>query len=363
MKSRILIWCLWIIIPSGVLRAQEANTGFDLGVTVSGEALYSPMLSSAPRDGSPATGAFRAVLYPTLKLGDHWQISAAVESYSQPYFYEDLSNSEKGVDITLLQAQVSYSRFWKDRSIVVRAGQLSSAFGSFLLRYDDAVNPLVDMPASYGYYYKGVTTASLAGVEVDGTFGKFDIRNQITNSSPANPRSIIDGDQYANWAGGAGYTIHQGLRVGVSAYRGPYLDHNYAYYFPGESNPSQLPATGVGADVQWGFGHWNLNGEWQRFQMDYHAIPTFIEQTGYGEARLVLGPRWYAATRLGYVQPAAFAGTQTYEFAVGYRLASHELLKVDYEINRGANIPGNQQNVLAIQFVTTLHPLSISGRQ
>jgi len=32
-----------------------------------------------------------------------------------------------------------------------RAGQLGSAIGSFNLRYDDAVNPLIDMPSLYGY--------------------------------------------------------------------------------------------------------------------------------------------------------------------------------------------------------------------
>ena len=362
MRSRVLLFCFWLLIPAGILRAQEANSGFDLGVTASGEALYSPMLSSAPRNGSAATGAFHAVLYPTLKLGDHWTVSGAVEAYSHPYFYADFSTDARGVEVNILQAQVSYSRFWADRSLIVRAGQLSSAFGSFLLRYDDAVNPLVDLPMSYGYYSNGVTIKSLAGVELDATFGKFDLRNQITNSSPANPRSILDSDQYANWAGGAGYTIRQGLRVGVSAYRGPYLDHQFPYYFPGEASPSQLPATGVGADVQWGQGHWNVNGEWQRFQMDYHAIPTFINQIGYGEVRLGLNPRWYVATRLGYDRPSAFPGSQSYEFAVGYRAGSHELVKVDYEFNQGANIKGNQQNTLAIQFVTTLHPLSISGR-
>jgi hypothetical protein len=362
MKSRALLFCLWVLIPAAILRAQEAHSGFDLGVTASGEVLESPQLSSAPRDGSVVTGAFRVVLYPTLKLTDHWTVSGAVEAYSHPYFFADLSTNENGVEVNIMQAQVSYSRFWGNRSFIVRAGQLSSAFGSFLLRYDDAVNPLVDMPMSYGYYLKGVTTESLAGAELDATFGKFDVRNQITNSSPANPRSILDGDQYANWAGGAGYTIRQGLRVGVSAYRGPYLDHQFPYYFPGEDSPSHLPATGVGADVQWGQGHWYFNGEWQRFQMDYHAIPTFIEQTGYGEARLTLHPRWYVATRLGYVRPSAFVGSQSYEFAVGYRAGSHELVKVDYKINQGANIKPNQQNVLAIQFVTTLHPISFSGR-
>ena len=44
---------------------------------------------------------------------------------------------------------------------------LSSAFGSFLLRYDDAANPLIDMPQAYGYYGAGVTDYGLAAAQVD----------------------------------------------------------------------------------------------------------------------------------------------------------------------------------------------------
>ena len=99
----------------------------------------------------------------------------------------------------------------------------------------------------------------------------------------------------------------QGLRVGASAYRGPYLDRQYAYFFPGESDPIDLPATAVGVDVEWGHGPWNVNGEWQRFQMDYHAIPTFINEVGYGEARLTVRPRWYVATRLTSIRPSVGA--------------------------------------------------------
>ena len=140
--------------------------------------------------------------------------------------------------------------------------------------------------------------------QVDGTVGPFDMRAQFTTSSPANPRSVFDKDQYANWAGGAGYTIRQGFRVGVSAYRGPYLDRHYQYYFPGEAPPRDLPATGYGLDVQWGRGPWNVYGELSHFQFAYKAIPTFNMHTGYAEVRRVLTPRWYVAARTGYERPA-----------------------------------------------------------
>ena len=360
MKPRLIILCLLSLGVTVATWAQEAESGLNVAATISAQGLYSRQLSSPPRNSDDVTGAFRAVLYPTWKVNQNWTFSAAIEGYSYPFFFEDIYTSKHGFTVQVLHADLSYSRFWTNRSIVVRAGQLSPAFGSFLLRYDDAVNPLIDVPMSYGYYLRGVSTGSLAGVGVDATFGKVDVRGQLTNSSPTNPRSVLDSGQYLNWTVGGGYTIRQGLRAGFSAYRGPYLDHQYPYFFPGESDPRNLPATAVGIDAQWGFGHWNINGEWQHFRMDYTVIPTFTESVGYAEARYVVHPRWYLAARIGYASPSAIPGWRTYEAAVGSRAGKHQLIKLEYELQQGPAISGSQQNTLAIQFVTTLHPISVA---
>jgi hypothetical protein len=243
---------------------------------------------------------------------------------------------------------------------VIRVGQLSTAFGSFPLRYDDAVNALIDKPMSYGYYGAGVSTLGMAGAQADITLGKLDARAQFVNSSPANRRSIFDRDQYGTWAGGAGYTITQGFRLGVSAYRGPYLDRQYAFYFPGEAKPRDLPATAIGIDAQWGRGPWNLYGEWQRFQMDYRAIPNFLQQVGYVEARRNLHPRWYVAARAGYLLASAYPGREAYEFTVGYRPSRFELVKIGYQAQHGPAIRGTSANAFLVQLVTTFGPLSIA---
>jgi hypothetical protein len=101
------------------------------------------------------------------------------------------------------------------------SGQLSSTFGSFLLRYDDAVNPLPGIPSTYGYYAP-ISPLGLAGAEVNATTGRLDMRAQFVNSSPAIPRAITAADQYGNWAGGAGFRIRQGFRIGASTYREPF---------------------------------------------------------------------------------------------------------------------------------------------
>jgi hypothetical protein len=341
-----------------VCLAQEAASGVELSGTVSVEAVDSQQLTESPRDGSNIAGGFRAVLYPVWKIDNHWAVSAAAQLYSRPYFYDQFNTQGYGLTANLLQASLSYSQFFPHGSLVIRAGELSSAFGSFLLRYDDAVNPLIDIPLTYGYYYEGVSTLSLAGAQADVTLGKFDARLQFTNSSPINPRSVFEHDQYGNWAGGAGVTIKQGFRIGASMYRGPYLDRQYPYYFPGEAPPNQLPATAVGVDVSFGHGPWNLYGEWQHFQLDYHVIPTLIYQAAYVEARRTLSPRWYLATRLSYTRANEGSPYQVYEVAAGFRLSRFELVKFGYEIEQGPAIRGTLDNTAAVQLVTTFGPLS-----
>ncbi len=351
--------CLGLAICLPVARAQEAASGFEVRTTLSEEGVYSHELTEPPRSGDPVAGGFRAVFYPVWKWNEHWTVEGAVQVYSRPYFWEQFSTQGYGVKTDVLQAHLNYSRFWKKGSLVVRAGMLSSAFGSFLLRYDDGVNPLIGMPMTYGYY-SGVSPLGLAGAQVDATVGKVDFRSQFVTSSVVNRRSIFDHDQYGNWAGGAGYTILQGFRVGASAFRGPYLDRQSPFFFPGEANPKDLPGSGIGVDLSWARGGWNVYGEWQRLQMDYRLIPTFSEHAAYGEIRRVLHPRWYVAARLGYLRASAFPGYQSYETAVGFRPNAHQLVKMDYEIEQGPTIRGTLNNTFAVQLVTQFRAISLA---
>jgi len=348
-----VVYFFWL---APICFAQEAGSGFDVRTTISAGAFYSDQLTETPRDGAPAAAGFRWVLYPTWKISSHWTVAGAIQTQSRPYLSEDFSSQGYGVRTNILQGYLCYSQFWNGGSVAVRMGQLSTAFGSFPLRYDDTDNPLIDLPTPYGYYYSTVSILGHAGAQVDANIGKVDFRAQLVNSSPANPRSILAHDQYANWAGGAGYTIRQGLRIGASTYHGPYLDRHSPFFFPGEAAPVSLPATAFGVDAQWGHGAWNLYGEWQHFRMDYRAIPVFTEHAGYGEARYVLSPRWYVAARLGYVRANAFNGHQSYEFAAGYRANQYQVLKVGYEV-----APGSLRNTVALQLVTSFRAFSIAA--
>jgi hypothetical protein len=355
-KPAILLLVLSAILGRQPLAAQEeAATGVDLRASLSGQFAASSIFTQPDFAGPPASAGFRGMFYPTFKFNQHWTVTGAWQLHTNPYFYDTFSTPGYGAKGEILQGSLNYARVSERGSVVVRAGMLSTAFGSFLLRYDDADNPLAGVPQAYGYYYASVSTLAVAGIQLDATHGKFDGRAQFANSSPADPRSIFAHDQYGNWAGGGGYTIRQGLRVGVSAYRGPYLSRDYDYFFPGEANPNTLPAHALGADVEWAHGHWNVQGEFQRFVMPYAVIPTYRKDAGYGEVRRALGPRWYAAARTGYSSANEGGNTERYEFATGFRPNRFELLKFDFDLDHNSQSTVPNTKTFTIQFVTTLH--------
>lgn len=351
-----LFLCLaWGALNSRSLSAQEAGSGFDLRATLTGQAAASSELTDAPRSGSAGVAGFRSVVYPTWKIDNNLFVTGALQFATRPYFFEDFSTPGYGAKGSILQATLNYARVSNKGSVLLRAGELPTAFGSFLLRYDDADNPLVDMPMEYGYYYAPVSMLGLAGGQIDATRGKWDARAQFVNSSPVNPRSLFAKDQYGNWAGGAGYTIRQGFRVGASTFWGPYLDRKYRYFFPGEANPSTLPARALGLDAGWAHGHTSVLAEVQAFVFPYKAIPTFREWAGYGEVKQVLNPRWFVAVREGVTSSNEGGKSQCIESSVGFRPDRLQLIKIEYEYEHYATGVSHNENTLAVQFVTTLH--------
>lgn len=386
--------------------AQDAGFGVSIPVIVSGGAMYTGRLQLGEPDASPLTGGLRAVVYPTVQLGSHWFVYAAVQGRLAPYFYYDAYEPDHEVYFDTLQAFLGYQVRTEKTSWVFKAGRLSSAFGSFPLHYDDAENPLLDQPLSYiqtltirpdqlacgvndllSQYYgwvsnscggvageaeglTPVTLYGLPGIEADFSGYRLDARVQVTSGSPANPLSVSYVPEYAQWTAGAGYTIRQGFRVGVSGFRGPYLDPAVASLLPAGTTVRDFPASGVGVDVQWSRGHWSMSGEWQRFQFDspnFTVAPSVI--SAYGEAKRILTPRFYVAGRAGWLLPQGARDTSgvstnqfgpniaSYELGAGCWLNRHQLLKASYEWLRIEHFATSQTNVFGVQLVTSFHAL------
>jgi hypothetical protein len=340
------------------IAGAQQEVSFSAPVTFTAGTTYSHRSSQPPREGSPFGAGFRAIVYPTAKLGKGWYLAGSLQARSRRFSYETLDQPGEGVRLDVIQAAAGYERYWGKNFFGFRAGVLPTAFGSFALRYDDAVNPLIDAPVSSGYYYKSVTTLGLTGAQIDATFDKLDLRVQASNSSPANRRSPFESDQYLNWTGGVGWTFFQGLRVGASAYRGPYLHRGHRFYMPEEIRPRDLPATGYGVDLQYAHGHWNVQAEVQRFQKAYTAFPTFEQVAAYGEVKYAIRPRWFLAFRGAREQGGPPPTRTVLETAVGYWAAPRQLIKVGYQAYRGSATRGALGDVVGVQWVTRLDDLS-----
>jgi hypothetical protein len=270
--------------------------------------------------------------------------------------------------------------------VLIRADQLPCGAGDFL---DQAAGA-----ASYGswalpgvHFRCGGSKASSGGLlpvslyglpaaQMDISWGKVDARFQIANSSPSNPQSLLSSSQALQWAAGSGYTIRQGFRIGFSMHRGPFLDDILTTLLPDQTRASDYPATGIGSDVQWSRGRWNLEAEWQRFQYDYpRFVVSPVASSGYLEIMRTLSPRFYVAARMSCQLYNRIADLristsepflpkrQTAEFAFGYRINSRQLLKVGVTwLQAGIPTPVLPGTSVGFQLVTALPPLSKSLR-
>jgi len=401
----LLSWCVQS-------EAQEATSGFAMPATLTGGALYTHRLQSDDPGARPAAASFQAVLSPSVKLGPHWFAYSSLHIRSTPFFAYDAYEAKREIKAQVAQAFVAYTRSRGTTSVLVKAGQLISAFGSFPLRYDDIDNPLLDQPLSYTTYLKlrpdqlpcnvedltgseysrsvsyhcggsassgdgltPVTLYGLPGVEIDLSSHKADARLQVTNSSPSSPQSLLSRSQHAQWTVGGGYTLVQGFRIGFSAFRGPFLDRAVVPFLPAGKNVRDFPAAGAGSDIQWARGRWAVNAEWQWLRFTYPNFRTLPTASfGYAEVKAVLNARTYLALRVAhqrnsYVEDLTKRSDETftpnhqsYELALGFRPNRRQLLKIGYEWLRTAEISGTRDNVLGLQFVTSLPSLSKAWR-
>ncbi len=385
-RACVLVLALFAFIVSlcPSVAAQDAEYGVALPITFSAGFLNTQRAQyddpTAPRD----FGAFRLLALPEIKLGSHWYGYGALQLRLTPYFYQDAYEDVRQIKFDTLQAFLGYSRTWNHTAVGVKVGKLSSAFGAFPLHYDDMVNPLLDQPLQYNYLLlqptpgsnsayglSPVTLYGLPAAEIDFSRNHLDMRFQLINSSPYNPRQFFASDQHAQWTAGGGYTIIQGLRVGISAYRGPWLSGSRASLIPSGLTSGDYPASAVGFDVEAAHGHWSVTGEWDRFVFDFpHVTTPAPVKMGYAEVKRVLTPRWYSAVRLNYQTDGysvtdgvtsattAFPNRQYYEVAVGFRPDRFQLLKIGYEWAEVQNGEVNHDNVFGIQFVTSFNGLS-----
>jgi hypothetical protein len=214
-----------------------------------------------------------------------------------------------------------------------------------------------------------VTLYGLRGAQVEMVHDRLDARFQLTSGSPSHPQGWTFGP-YLNWTAGAGFTIRQGLRVGVSGFSGPYLDRIVSPFLPAGTGVRDFPASAAGIEGQWASGRYTVFSEWHRFKFNlpnFVVSPSLVSWGGEGKARLT--PRFFVAGRFGRYESGRVADTKgvvadrygprvTYiEPGIGSWLNRRQLVKLSYAVLKMEGQRGTRMNVLGIQFVTTLNNL------
>jgi hypothetical protein len=404
--------CLILIVARLSCPAQETSSGLSIPATISGAG----RATSETGEASSLNGGFRAVIAPSIRLGPHWFFYTALDAHSSSYGpYASGYETQYPVQVQLTQAFVGYVRSYSKVSILIKAGQLSSAFGLFPVEYDDAKTWLIAPPVAYTanlplrpdqlscgvkdivwqayaddvnfhcggaatsrYGLTPVTIYGLPGIETQVSVERLDARLQVTNSSPVNPHGLLSNSQHPQWTAGGGYSFPIGLHIGASAFRGPYLESALEAFLPSGTQSRSFAATGVGLDARWSRGPWSVKGEWLRFNF---AMPGLVrspsETAMYAEMKRILSPRvfiaaranalWFAAIKdvAGVSATHSTAPQQLYEFGVGYRLNRLQLLKVNAgwgrydEWRSGAWYwPSIDHHSFEIQLVTSLMAFS-----
>src|SRR5580704_5628230 len=117
---RLATFLFALISLSCPLHAQEATAGIAVPFTITGGVFHDS-------DGD-TSASYRAVFYPTLKLGPNWVVYSAIQVGSQSYSYPAAYDPKGNFQVRALQAFVGRNWTARNVSITFKAGQLASAF-------------------------------------------------------------------------------------------------------------------------------------------------------------------------------------------------------------------------------------------
>lgn len=399
---RRIAFLLLCTLGIGYAASEESTYGITVPLTLTGNLLYTNAKQTDDGLRAATAAGFRALITPSISLGSHWFLYSAVDIQSSSYFTgTGYTEDAPPVRARVVQAFAGYSGKLGSLSFLVKAGQLSSAFGLAPVEYDDSKMALPTPPLLYlsniqlpteeipsgtrdllyedNYGHNPITLYGLPGIQTEISLGRVDGRLQITNSSPSNPQSLLSRSQSVQWTAGAGYTVPGGLHVGASVFRGCYLDADVQEDLPSGASFRDFKASGLGIDAQWFHGSWSAEGEWQRFRF---GVPEFLQSPAadgaYAQVKKIVSPRIYVATRVSYETfgpieddyyvsaPHLQEPMKSIELGIGYRLNRRQLIKAGFALSGLASItpPAREQlrDVFQVQLVTDVSALSRTFR-
>jgi hypothetical protein len=256
-------------------------------------------------------------------------------------------DGDERFEAALYQAGVRYTF---STAAVIDVGKMPSPVGAFAARRFSTRNPLIGEPDGYPTTYP-------AGIQFSGSMKQFDYRVAAVSLPVSHPGYVPDPEWAVRPAIGVGITPMVGLHLGASASWGPYLNgHVDASHLAGRSWQSyQQRLTAL--DAAFSRGYVELHGEWAQSGYDVPGASTVSGATWYGEAKVTLGPRLFAAVRYEdnnypFILPvgqttwiAVPVDFHNVEGGLGYRLSPLLIAKLSYRTDHW-NLTPAQHSVL-----------------
>jgi hypothetical protein len=168
-----------------------------------------------------------------------------------------------------------------------------------------------------------------------------------TVGSPAIP-TMRETNTGRQWSGRLATHLPQGLSVGLSAARAPWIEDDVLRLVP-EETPRRSNQTVLGVDAEFGRGPWLVRHEWWQAAFD---VPLAAEQanvrlgawSAFIEGRYRFHPRWQSAVRLerlsfsdiladGGLPTSWDADVDRAEVVLGFRATRYAELRIGYQQN------------------------------
>jgi hypothetical protein len=311
-----------------------------------------------------------------LARADFW---AAIEPVRNVVLFAEAwgetgpARGEPGGEWALRQYGV---RFSPADAFTVEAGTIRQVVGTFSSRQLSSRNPLIGTPDGYATSYP-------RGVRVDGSMGIIDYRAGMVSLPLYREGYTPEPSDAMRPAIGAGITPITGVRFGMSATTGPYLNDDFTASQL-RTQPWQHYKQGViAADMQLSRGYFEGHAELAHSTYDVPGRPTQIKGLlFYLEPKYTFTPRFYMAARyerndypfigtISTVSPIFIANRvvlQDAELGGGFRAMASTLLKLSVRAdhwapNANPNAPHDNGYALAFQWSQTFDIAELLSRR
>lgn len=302
------------------------------------------------------------------------ELGPRVVAYAAGYLEGGPARHEEGTE---WYTDLAGIRLTMSDAFVVDAGKITHPMGAFASRRHADRNPVIGTPDSYPVQYP-------LGAQLSGMRGAIDYRAALVSLPVADERYLPEPTPRVRPALGIGVTPTTGVRIGIAATWGPYLNRELStMHLAGRPWHAYDQRIGT-LEAHVSRGYLELRGEMGVARYDVPGAADGASSTvdgfaWYADAKYTLSPRVFVATRVerndyAFIQPqddgtwrARPTNMYNAELGAGYRLGARTLLKTSVRADRWKVAPERRQRfpdgvAFAVQLSRRFEALTASGR-